>query len=78
MVSVSRESYTPRRPRVVVDGSPENERAAAGEAPARDGVEGMMERIGGRGSDGHAQFSSKSARRFLSSVYSPVDFFYVR
>ena len=51
MVNVSRESYTRRRPRAVVDGSPENERVVAGEAPARDGVEGMMERIGGRGSE---------------------------
>ena len=61
-----------------MDGSLENEKAAAGEVPARDGVEGMTERIGGRGSDEHARFLSKSARRFLSSVCPPVDFSYVR
>ena len=52
MVSVSRESCTHRRPKAVVDGSPENERVAVVEAPAHEGVEGMMERIDGRGSDG--------------------------
>jgi len=54
MVSVSRESYTRQRPRAVVDGSLESERVAVVEALARDGVEGMTERIGGRGSDEHA------------------------
>ena len=50
-VSVLTESCTRPRPREVVDGSLESEKAAVGEAPVHDGVEGMMERIGGRGSD---------------------------
>lgn len=54
-----------------MDGNPENERVAEGEALARDGVEGMMERIGGRGNDDHApapvQVSPRvSAFRFLT------------
>jgi len=51
MVSASRESCIRQRPRAVVDGNPENERVAAGEAPVRDGVERMMERTDGRGSE---------------------------
>jgi len=61
-----------------VDGSPENERVVADEAPARGGVEGTTERTGGRGSDELPQLLSKSARRFLSSVFLPVDLFYIR
>jgi len=34
-----------------VDGNPGSEKAAVGEALAHDGVEGMMEKIDGRGSD---------------------------
>ena len=35
----------------MVDGSLESERVAVGEVLVHDGVEGMMERIDGRGSD---------------------------
>jgi len=49
--SVSIESCTRLRPRGVVDGNLESGRVAVGEALAHEGVEGMMERIGGRGND---------------------------
>ena len=62
MASVSTESYTLPRPRAAVDGNLESERVVVGEAPAHDGAEGVMERIGGRGSD--AYFCRSQPARF--------------
>ena len=60
--SASIESYTLPRPRVVVDGNLESERVVAGEVPVHDGAEGVMERIGGQGSDARPIFASQPAR----------------
>ena len=59
-----------------MDGNPESERVAVGEAPAHDEAGGVMERIGGRGSD-PAQLLLQSARAFLSSVFLLVDLVYI-
>jgi hypothetical protein len=60
--SASIESYTLPRPRAVADGNLESERVAVGEALAHDGAEGVMEKIGGRGSDTRPIFATAGPR----------------
>lgn len=67
--SAWRESCTRLRPRAVADGSLESERVAVDEAPAHDGVEGMMERIDGRGSNARPNFRRSQPARSCPFSY---------